>query len=89
MRIEDIENYGRITASALRQGCKIYTGKTHADCFIQEDKGSLIHAEQGFVTESGDFVDREVALIIANYYSQVKHKHPPENILMSEDMLDF
>ena len=79
--------YGRIIASALRKENKVYTGRTHADCFIQEEKGVLKNAEQGFITDSGVFVDRVQALKIAKHYKQIKYKHPPYNELLSEDLL--
>ena len=81
------KKYGKIIASALRNGCKIYMGKTHADCFVQEEKGVLRNAEQGFITENYIFVDRKLALKIAKHYKQIKHKHPPIDILLSEDMV--
>lgn len=80
-------NYGRIVASALRKDTKIYRGRTHADCFIQEPKGILRNAEQGFVTDKEIFVDRKQALKIAKHYKQIKKKHPPKDILMSEDLI--
>lgn len=79
--------YGRIVASALRLNDKLYKGKTHAECFVQEPKGVLRLAEQGFITDNGIFVDRKQALKIAKHYKQIKKKHPPKNILMSEDLI--
>lgn len=81
------KKYGRIIASALRNTDKVYKGKTHADCFVQEPKGVLKCAEQGFLTDNGVFVDRKQALKIAKHYKQIKKKHPPKNILMSEDLI--
>lgn len=78
--------YGRIKLAALRSGSKIYTGKTHANCFCQEPKGVLRNAEQGFVTEKDKFVDRKLALKIAKHYNQIKYKHPPLYQLQSEDL---
>ena len=79
--------YGRIVASALNYNGAIYKGKTHADCFKQEPIGVLKCAEQGFITSNNVFVNREKALKIAKHYKQIKHKHPPHNQLMSEDLL--
>ena len=81
-----IWNIGRIVASALRKGSKLYIGKTHSDCFKQEAMGVLRGAEQGFITETYTFVDRELALKIAKHYNQIKHKHPPKDELLSEDL---
>ena len=83
------KRYGKIVSSALRQKSKIYKGKTHADCFVQEPKGVLRLAEQGFLTERGKFVNRKTALRIAKHYKQIKTKHQPEDILFSEDLMDF
>lgn len=81
------DKYYPIMCSAVRKGTLIYIGKNHAECFIQAPKGALRNAEQGFLTKSGLFVDRVLGLEIAMHYGQVKHKHPPLDELMSEDML--
>ena len=81
------KKYGKIKLAALRGNKNLYTGKTHADCFIQEPKGVLKLAEQGFITEKGIFVDRKLALKIAKHYKQIEEKHPPKNILLSEDFI--
>lgn len=80
--------YGRIIAAAIRKDNVIYKGKTHSDCLIQRPKGELRNAEQGFLTENNIFVDRKVALKIAKHYKQILYKHPPKNILFSEDLFD-
>ena len=81
------KKYGKIVCAALNKNGKIYKGKTHANCFIQEPKGVLVNAEQGFVTSNGKFVNRKVALRIAKHYNQINHKHFPEDMLFSEDLL--
>ena len=48
--------------------------------------GILRNCEQGFVTENGYFVDRKIALHIAEYFNQIDSKYFPKNILMSEDL---
>ena len=80
--------YGRIVAAALRCGSRIYIGKNHAECFRLETMGTLRGAEQGFLTETGVFIDRKLALKIAKHYKQIKFKHPPEDELFSEDLID-
>ena len=80
--------YGKIEAAALRNEHKIYKGKTHAQCFIQEPYGVLRLAEQGFLTEKGVFVGRRKAYRIAKHYNQIKYKHPPMKQLLSEDLLE-
>lgn len=81
------KKYGRIVASALRSKDKIYKGKTHADCFVQEPIGVLKVAEQGFITDNGTFVNRKLALRIAKHYKQIYIKHEPKNELLSEDLI--
>lgn len=80
------KKYGKIIASALRKGDVVYTGRTHADCFIQKPLGVLRNSEQGFMTDNNVFVDRKLALKIAKHYKQIKHKHPPYDQLLSEDL---
>lgn len=86
--LNEMLKYGPIDKAALRKDGKIYTGKNHAQCFIQEPKGVLRDAEQGFLTVNNIFVDRILGLKIANYFNQIKFKHPPENLLFSEDLLE-
>lgn len=83
----EIQKLGPIRMAALRLNNKIYIGETHAKCFIQEPRGVLRNAEQGFITANNIFVSRETGLEIAQYYNQIKTKHPPLDILMSEDLL--
>lgn len=78
--------YGKIETAALRDNHKIYRGKTHAQCFIQEPYGVLRFAEQGFITEKGVFVSRRKAYKIAKHYNQIGYKHPPLKELLSEDL---
>lgn len=86
MKESQIEKLGPIKMAALRYVDKIYVGKTHAHCFIQEPKGVLRNAEQGFITKNNIFVDRKTGLEIAQYYKQINIKHPPLDELMSEDL---
>lgn len=81
--------YGPIKCAALRNNNRIYEGKTHAECFLQEPKGILRNAEQGFITENNLFVDRKFGLMIAKYFNQIKIKHIPTDVLLSEDLLDI
>ena len=80
------KRYGRVLCAAIRNSKKLYRGRTHAECFVQEPKGVLRCAEQGFITERNKFVDRYVALKIARHYNQIQFKHPPKNMLYSEDL---
>lgn len=85
MNIEP-EKYGRIVCAALFHNNCIYMGRAHAVIFPMEPIGVLRCAPQGFVTENGFFVNREVGLYIAKYYNQIDKKHRPLDELMSEDL---
>ena len=51
----------------------------HHVIFPMEPLGVLKCAKQGFVTEYGFFVDREVGLYIARYYNQIDVKYNPKD----------
>ena len=57
------------------------------EAFKQRPKGELRDAVQGFVTEDNFFVDRKEALVIAEYFNQIKFKHEPKDELLSEDLI--
>lgn len=79
--------YGRVVSAALLKDNNIYiSNKGHYDIFIMEPLGVLRQAKQGFVTEYGYFVDRELGLYIAAYYNQIENKYPPQDRLLSEDL---
>ena len=81
------ELYGRIVCAALLHNNCIYMGKEgHHVIFSMEPLGVLRCAKQGFVTEYGYFVDREIGLCIAKYFNQINVKYPPEDKLVSEDL---
>lgn len=83
----DPEFYGKIVSAALLHNNCIYMGKEgHHVIFPMEPLGVLRCAKQGFVTENGYFVDREVGLLIANYYDQINVKYNPMDKLVSEDL---
>ena len=50
------------------------------------DRWVFIRDKQGFVTNTGRFVDRKEGLTIATAAGQIIHKHPSYNELYSEDM---
>lgn len=60
--------------------------KGHYAIFPMEPIGVLRNASQGFVTENGYFVDRQIGLLIAEHFGQIDVKHSPIDILMSEDL---
>lgn len=74
-----------IKSAAIRKDGKIYTGTKH--CYILSDKsrpfGFLKGGEQGFVTETGEFVDRETAAKIAFECNQISYL---KKRLYSEDI---
>ena len=85
-----------IKESAIRRvsDCKVWTGRRHSDVIkkIVEETGirPVKHSEyiQGFITDSGQFVDRKEAFIIATECNQlIDHKDPwAAPTLMSEDL---
>lgn len=75
-------------AAILKDGV-IYTGKNHSTIYASQPKGTLWNAEQGFVTDTGEFVDRVEGLKIARECGQIVKKHGNMNELYSEDMFDF
>ncbi len=83
----DFEEYGRIICAALLHDECIYMSKKgHYAIFPMEPIGVLRNAIQGFVTENGYFVARNLGLSIAIYFNQIDIKHPPIDILLSEDL---
>ncbi len=83
----DFEEYGRIICAALLHNNCIYMSKKgHYAIFPMEPIGVLRSATQGFVTENGFFVDRQVGLAIAECFSQINIKYPPTDRLLSEDL---
>lgn len=49
-------------------------------------RGKLLGGRQGFVTDTGRFVDRREACEIAREANQIVQKHGPDDVLFSEDM---
>lgn len=80
---EEIKNIvtERIMFAAIK-GPKIIVGNNHAECFSNLKQ----EQQQGFYTSFGRFVDRKEALEIAMNAGQVKKKHLPIHMLMSEDL---
>lgn len=79
--------YGKIVYPAiLYNNCIYMSCKGHYDILNMEDIGVLKKGVQGFVTENGYFVDRELGLLIAKYYKQIEYKYNPKNELLTEDL---
>ena len=76
----------KIRCAAIWVNKKIYEGRSHADCFKKmqeagEPEGRKVL--QGFVTESGGFVDRKAGAEIAYEAGQIDK---PTTCLLSEDL---
>ena len=71
-----------ITKSAIIKDGIIYTGKRHSNILFAA-KGTLKGCEQGFVTDNGEFVNREQAAQIACECGQISVK---KSELFSEDL---
>jgi hypothetical protein len=77
-----------ITAAAIRKDGIIYTGTRH--CFIIRDSspsfGFFRNAEQGFVTDKGEFLNREEAAKYALEHGQIVGLKFNSKHLFSEDL---
>lgn len=79
----------KIASAAICQDGKVYTGKNHA-AIISEVYSIInrrVNGVQGFVTDCGAFVDREMAFEIASSARQIVKKHGLATELYSEDLL--
>jgi len=64
-------------------------GRRHADCFrkaLIEGFPTSVYCTQGFVTDQGEFLDREQAAIHALNCGQITELKYGGNILYSEDL---
>lgn len=79
-----------IKAAALRYKGEIFTGPTHADavCVLEETYPDYRarEVEDGFVTSTGRYVDRDEALAIAQGKDQVKPGGPSD--ILDSNFLD-
>lgn len=76
-----------IRHAAVIVNTDLFTGANHSVC-LKKLKSAT---QQGFIASdyiSSRFVDRKEALEIAIVAGQTIHKHPPMNILLSEDLSD-
>ncbi|KKN70948.1 hypothetical protein LCGC14_0425500 [marine sediment metagenome] len=80
----------RIKCAATRHGDHIIAGAYHGQCLqIARDAGFErpdLKLGQGFLTTNMRFVLRREALFIAEREGQIVKKHPPLDILLSEDL---
>lgn len=79
----------KIVSAAILQNGQIFTGIRHS-LIIKDIVNTLnidrVTGEQGFITESGFFVNREEAQILALKFGQIKNN---VRILCSEDLWDI
>jgi hypothetical protein len=82
----------KIRTAAIFHSGKIFEGKHHAECFSKIKDAGLPRlpkpeCRQGFITDSGRFVDRIEGLKIATEANQIVFKFPPLYELLSEDLV--
>lgn len=83
----NLGEYGKIVCAALLHDNCIYIARNgHHEIFPMEPIGVLRCAKQGFVTENGYFVDRDLGLNISMFYNQISNKYNPLDKLVSEDL---
>jgi hypothetical protein len=81
-----------IIAAAIKVGSLVHfmpQPARHNDILLEMAKNGVpkpINGEQGFITQSGRFVGRELAFEIANSFNQIKIKHGRQIKLYSEDI---
>ena len=77
----------KIESAALKNNDgRIFTGRSHAVCYQAMDAAGVVcgrNCTQGFVTDTGEFVDRRKAAEIAHKAGQTKKLESP---LFSEDL---
>ncbi len=80
----------RIKCAATRHGDHIIAGGNHAECLQIARKAGFERPDygrgQGFLTTNMRFVLRKEALMIAEREGQIVKKHPPLDVLLSEDL---
>lgn len=76
----------RIKAAAILKDAVIFTGRTH-DRILAAHPGELRDCEQGFVTDSGEFVSRKKAARIAHEAGQIQKQDWPKLGLFSEELI--
>ena len=80
----------RIKCAATVHGDHIIAGENHAECLRIAHAAGFEKADhkmgQGFLTTNMRFVLRREALMIAEREEQIVKKHPPIDVLLSEDL---
>lgn len=84
---EKMLSRAKIASAAIKHDGRIWTGRRHAEIMSQmrEELGSVKvpQEEQGFMTDTGEFVNRFQAGAIAFRAGQTKQRH---QTLLSEDL---
>ena len=79
-----------IKCAATRHGDHIIAGENHAECLKIAHAAGFKPADQrmgqGFLTTKLRFVLRKEALMIAEQRDQIRIKHSPKDVLLSEDL---
>jgi hypothetical protein len=80
-----------IKHAAIKKDGIVYVGKRHCDCIETMMKCGLSWpvtkgAVQGFVDDTGRFLDRVEALAVATACNQIIKKTAPHDVLFSEDI---
>lgn len=80
----------KIKCAATRHGDHIIAGSYHGECLKIAGEAGFERCDdrlgQGFLTTKMRFVRRKEALMIAMREDQIKEKHRPKDILLSEDL---
>ena len=78
-----------IKGAAIRVGGSIYTGRSHASIIENGLRGldvDIDRRQEGFVTDSGEFLDRRAAFQHAAICGQVKERYA-DGVMLSSYML--
>lgn len=93
--VDKEESEQMIIAAAIKHKGKIYTGKRHSeiisqiikeDCQVKNKETRITSKQQGFVTDTGWFLNRTTAYGYAYVRGQVKGKYKQNKQLFSEDL---
>lgn len=79
----------KIIAAAVKVGDKTYQGRRHFECIkaaFLETQQRVMQDQQGFLTDTGEFVSRRAAMKIARNAGQLKEKTINKEKLFSEDL---
>lgn len=76
-----------IVRAGVRYNNIVYDGFNHGECFKKlPTEANMVNVEQGFITNDGEFVDREKAFTIARKAHQLEYDYGIQKTLISEDI---